>query len=64
MEFTFQAPILIFGQEFDEEKNEKLKEAIGWLNTMLEGKAFVAGENMTIADISIIITFSSLQVLK
>ncbi|XP_049871075.1 glutathione S-transferase D7-like isoform X3 [Pectinophora gossypiella] len=55
------APMLFHGEEFDEEKAEKLNEALGWFNNMLDGKAFVAGDNMTIADISIIVIITNLD---
>lgn len=54
--------MIFTGAPMDEEKATKLNEAIGWLNTMLEGKAFVAGDNLTLADVSIIVTFTNLEV--
>ncbi|KAJ2947660.1 hypothetical protein O0L34_g17464 [Tuta absoluta] len=54
-------PILFRGEEYNEEAAGKLTEALGWLNTMLDGRAFVAGESLTIADISIIITITNLN---
>nr|QLI62209.1 glutathione S-transferase 13 [Streltzoviella insularis] len=57
------APILFKGEEYDDEKADKLNEALDWLNTMLEGKTFVAGDNLTIADISIVVTFTNLEAL-
>ncbi|XP_075976241.1 glutathione S-transferase 1-like isoform X2 [Anticarsia gemmatalis] len=54
-------PILFRGEEYNEENAEKLNEALGWLNTFLDGRAFVAGENLTIADISIIVTMTNLD---
>ncbi|XP_059058692.1 glutathione S-transferase 1-like isoform X2 [Achroia grisella] len=54
-------PILFRGAEMDPEHVDKLNEALGWLNTMLEGHAYVAGEDLTIADISIIVTITNLE---
>ncbi|GBP08096.1 Glutathione S-transferase D7 [Eumeta japonica] len=51
------APMIFQGQAYDEEKAAKLNEALGWLNTMLEGRNFVAGNNLTIADIAIALGF-------
>lgn len=50
------------GEQYNDENGDKLKEALGWLNTFLEGQAFVAGNNMTLADISIIVTLTNLEV--
>nr|QGZ00470.1 glutathione S-transferase delta1 [Glyphodes pyloalis] len=57
-------PMIMKGGPMDEEKAGKLNEAISWLNTMLEGKAFVAGDNMTLADISIVVTFTCLEAFE
>lgn len=54
--------MLFQGAEYSEEAAEKLNEALGWLDFMLEGRVFVAGDNLTIADISIIVVFSNLEV--
>lgn len=54
--------MLFRGEEYNEEQATKFDEALGWLNTMLDGKAFVAGDNMTIADISIVVTMSNIDV--
>lgn len=54
-------PMLFRGEEYDEQKADQLDEALGWLNTFLEGRAFVAGDNLTIADISIIVTITNLE---
>lgn len=56
--------MLFRGEEYDEQKADQLDEALGWLNTFLEGRAFVAGDNLTIADISIIVTITNLEVRK
>ncbi|KAJ8724373.1 hypothetical protein PYW08_015847 [Mythimna loreyi] len=54
-------PMLFNGEEYNEEKAAKLDEALGWLNTFLDGQAFVAGEDLTVADISIIVTITNLD---
>lgn len=43
----------------DPEKLKKLESALELLNTFLEGKTYVAGERLTIADISLLATVSS-----
>ncbi|XP_023933959.2 glutathione S-transferase 1 isoform X2 [Bicyclus anynana] len=55
------APMLFHGQGYNDEAAEKLNEALGWLNSMLEGRVFVAGDTLTIADISIVVVFSNLE---
>lgn len=58
----FQLPMLFRGEEYNEDNAAKLNEALGWLNTFLDGRAFVAGDNLTIADISIIVTITNIDV--
>lgn len=53
---------MVNGKEYNEEKGEKLKEAVGWLNSMLEGRQFVAGDKLSIADITTVVTMSNLDV--
>lgn len=43
----------------DPEKFKKLEEGIGFLNTFLEGQTYVAGDHLTIADLSIFATIST-----
>ena len=57
-------PMLFRGDEYNQENADKLNEALGWLNIFLEKSAFVAGDNLTIADISIIVTITSLDAFK
>ncbi|CAB3235831.1 unnamed protein product [Arctia plantaginis] len=54
-------PMLFRGEEYSEENANKLNEALGWLDTFLDGRAFVAGENLTIADITIIVTITNID---
>ncbi|XP_064072480.1 glutathione S-transferase 1-like isoform X2 [Vanessa tameamea] len=54
-------PMLFKGEAYNDEAAEKLNEALDWLNIMLGGRAFVAGDNLTIADISIVVTLSNLE---
>lgn len=43
----------------DPEKLKKVEEALGFLNTFLEGQKYVAGDSLTIADLSILATVST-----
>nr|CAD7423568.1 unnamed protein product [Timema monikensis] len=56
-------PVIFNGAEFDPEKLAKLEEAVQFLDKFLEGQQWVAGSNLTIADISIAVTLSSAEVL-
>jgi len=57
-------PVLVLGQkEIDPEKKKDFFEAIGWLNTFLDGQNYVAGNNLTVADICIVTCFSTFVAL-
>ncbi|KOB77419.1 Glutathione S-transferase [Operophtera brumata] len=62
--FNLYIPILFRGEEYNEEAAEKLNEALAWLDTSLDGRAFVAGDNLTIADITIIVTLTNIDRTK
>lgn len=46
----------------DPEKFKKMEEAFAFLNTFLENSKYAAGDNLTIADMSLIATVSSYEV--
>lgn len=46
----------------DPEKLQKLQDAVGFLDTFLEGQTYVAGDTLTVADISLVATVSTLDV--
>lgn len=50
-----------YGAYLDEKKKLKITEAISWLNTILEGKLWVAGSKFTVADLSLCITVNQIQ---
>jgi len=53
-------PVLFRGQETpDPEKLTKVHEALGWLNSWLEGKKYITGDNVTVADHSLVATIST-----
>ncbi|XP_061705097.1 glutathione S-transferase 1-like [Cydia pomonella] len=56
-------PQLFGNQPADEEKLKKLEEALEFLNIFLEGKPWVAGSTLTVADYSIICTVNSIIAL-
>lgn len=47
----------------DPEKKAKCEEALGYLNTILEGKQYAAGEYLTIADMALVATISTYEVI-
>ncbi|XP_077286219.1 glutathione S-transferase 1-like [Arctopsyche grandis] len=55
-------PMLFGGAPADEAKKTKAIEALQFLNTFLEGQAWAAGNNMTIADINLVATVSTIEV--
>lgn len=40
---------------------KKLEDAVGFLDTFLEGSVYAAGDNLTVADISLVATISTLE---
>lgn len=48
----------------DPEKFKKLEEAMGFLETFLDGTKYAAGDFMTVADLSLLATVSSFEVAK
>jgi len=50
------------GQEFDSEKYKKLEEAFEFLDTFLSQSSYCAGENITIADHSVVSSVSTAEV--
>jgi glutathione S-transferase len=57
-----QAPVIFKGQDAEPEKLEKINEALGYLNQFLEGQDWVAGDSLTIADISLVVSVSNSEV--
>jgi glutathione S-transferase len=46
----------------DPEKFKKIEESYEWLNKFLENQDFVAGDTLTIADLSIMTSVSTIKV--
>ena len=57
--FYLQYPVFRGEETPDPEKLTKVHEALGWLNSWLEGKKYVTGENVTVADHSLVATIST-----
>ncbi|XP_034937797.1 glutathione S-transferase 1-1-like [Chelonus insularis] len=60
---AYYYPRVFQGQDLDESKLPPLKDGFDVLNKILENKDFVTGENLTIADLTLIATTSTAEVL-
>ncbi|KAJ9592353.1 hypothetical protein L9F63_001122, partial [Diploptera punctata] len=59
--FDYFYPVAFTGAEPQPEKLEKINESLNLLNLFLEDNEFVAGNNLTIADISIVVSVSNAE---
>lgn len=59
----FYYPQIIKREDPDEEKLESCKEALRWFDLMLEGKVYCAGKNLTVADYSLLATYSTYEAM-
>ncbi|KAH8306294.1 hypothetical protein KR018_006376, partial [Drosophila ironensis] len=57
-------PIFRTGKPGDPENLEKVNTAFGFLNTFLEGQEFVAGSQLTVADIVLLATVSTTEMFS
>lgn len=57
-----QFSVVFFKEAHSPERYEKLKEALEILDKMLENQDYVAGRNLTIADLTIIVTVTTIEV--
>lgn len=54
-------PVFFAKQSFDPEKHAMIEKALGFLETFLENETYIAGKTMTVADLSILATVTSLD---
>ncbi|PNF22939.1 Glutathione S-transferase D7 [Cryptotermes secundus] len=59
----YMEPVFFFGEAPKPEKLEKINEALGYLNLFLEGQDWVAGDNITIADICLVVSVSNSEAI-
>lgn len=52
---------MLMGAPLDETKKARLDEALGWFETILKGRTYVAANHFTVADISITVTVSQIE---
>nr|WGO51738.1 glutathione S-transferase delta 1 [Ectropis grisescens] len=50
-----------FGKQVDEDRKTKLEDALQFLDTFLEGQTYVAGDSLTLADLSLVATVSTIE---
>lgn len=60
--FILQYPIIFMKAGKDQAKYENIGTALSFLDKFLEGESYVAGKNMTLADLSIVTTVSTIEV--
>jgi glutathione S-transferase len=54
-------PVIFAKAKVDPEKVNKLNEALGWTNDFLKDNSYIAGNNLTIADFSVMATLSTIE---
>lgn len=60
---SLQYPIMFAKAPADPEKMKKLEEAFQFLDKFLDGQDFVAGNSLTIADLAVISSVSTAEVI-
>ncbi|KAJ8972606.1 hypothetical protein NQ314_000097 [Rhamnusium bicolor] len=56
-------PVIFSGASYDPAKLEKISEAFKLLETFLDNSDYVAGDNLTLADLALVATVSTIEVL-
>lgn len=57
---SLQYPVIFGGASYDPAKLSKIEEAFKFLDTFLEGQEFAAGNELTLADLTLVSTVSTL----
>lgn len=52
---------MFMGASLDESKKARLDEALGWLDAMLKGRTWCAADNITVADVTLVVTVSQIE---
>ena len=58
----YHYPQIFAKQPANPENEKKMKDAVGFLNTFLEGQEYAAGNDLTIADLSLAATIATYEV--
>lgn len=61
--FFSQYPVIFGGASYDPAKLTKIEEAFKFFDTFLEGQEYAAGNELTVADLSLVATVSTFDVL-
>lgn len=61
--FVLQYPVIFGGASYDPAKLTKIEEAFKLFDTFLEGQEYSAGKDLTLADIALVTTVSTFDVL-
>ncbi|KAF5279673.1 hypothetical protein FQR65_LT15308, partial [Abscondita terminalis] len=56
-------PVMFAGASYDPEKLSKLKDGVKIFDTLLEGHEYAVGNNLTVADLSLVATVSTIDVM-
>lgn len=59
-----QYPVIFGGASYDPAKKAKIEEALKFLDIFLEGQEYAAGNELTLADLSLVATVSTLDVVE
>lgn len=54
---------MFMGAPLDEAKKARLNEALGWFDAMLKGRTWCAGDSLTVADITLLVTVSQIEAM-
>ncbi|KAK5650012.1 hypothetical protein RI129_001041 [Pyrocoelia pectoralis] len=57
-------PVMFAGQSFDPDKLTKLHDAVKFFDTFLEGHDYAVGNNLTVADLSLVSTVSTIDAME
>lgn len=61
---SFQYPVIFAGGEYDPAKLDKIKEAFNFLEIFLQNQDFVAGSQLTVADLSLLATVTTFEAVN
>ncbi|XP_058450858.1 glutathione S-transferase 1-like [Malaya genurostris] len=54
-------PVIFEGKQFSDETAQRMEEGFGFLETYLDGSVYVAGDSLTIADLPILATITTIK---
>lgn len=63
MKYILQYPVIFGGASYDPAKLTKIEEAFKFFDIFLNGQEYAAGDNLTLADLSLAATVSTFDIL-